>query len=79
MPPVWLGLALLRYGIEIDNASATIGGTGAGEGNVIAASTGVEFGGNPALGHSTGTVQGNFIGTDATGTIGAKLGERRRA
>lgn len=61
-------------GILINNASATIGGLGAGEGNVIAANTGIEFSGNPALGRSTGTVQGNFIGTDAPGTTALNLG-----
>jgi hypothetical protein len=61
-------------GIEIDNASATIGGTNPGEGNVIAAFTGIRFGGNPALGHSSGTAEGNFIGTDATGMTALNLG-----
>ncbi|MGI8957285.1 MAG: beta strand repeat-containing protein [Chthoniobacterales bacterium] len=61
-------------GISITNASATIGGTNPGERNVIAAPTGILFGGNPALGHSTGTVQGNFIGTDATGTTALNFG-----
>ncbi len=62
-----------NQGINLSNGSATIGGTNPGEGNVIAAFTGIEFGGNPALGHSTGTVQGNFIGTDATGTVALNL------
>ena len=61
-------------GIEVDNGSATIGGTNPGEGNVIVAFTGIVFGGNPALAHSSGTVQGNFIGTAATGTTALNLG-----
>jgi hypothetical protein len=56
-------------GVSISNASATIGGTNPGEGNVIAANTGIIFGGNPSLGHSSGTVQGNFIGLDTTGDV----------
>ena len=54
-------------GVSIDNGSGTIGGTNPNERNVIAAMTGIRFGGNPALGHSSGMVQGNFVGTDATG------------
>ena len=62
-------------GVSINNASATIGGTNPGEGNVIvAASSGIFFGGNPALGHSTGTAQGNFVGTDASGMTALNLG-----
>jgi uncharacterized repeat protein (TIGR01451 family)/CSLREA domain-containing protein len=61
-------------GIQVSNAFATIGGTTAGAGNVIVGFTGVRFGGNPALGHSSGTVQGNFIGTDVTGTVALNLG-----
>jgi hypothetical protein len=61
-------------GISINNALATVGGTSQGEGNVIASFTGIDFNGNPALGHSTGTVQGNFIGTDATGMTALNFG-----
>ncbi len=62
-------------GISVSNSLATtIGGIAPGEGNVIVAGTGVQYSGNPALGRSTGTVQGNFIGTDATGTTALNLG-----
>ena len=61
-------------GVSINNASATVGGTDPGEGNVIVAFNGIIFGGNPALGHSTGTVQGNLIGTDAGGMTALNLG-----
>lgn len=61
-------------GIEIDNASATIGGANPGESNVIAAFTGIRLGGNPALGHSTGLIEGNFIGTDVTGMKALNFG-----
>ena len=61
-------------GINVSNAFATIGGTNTGEGNVIVALTGINFGGNPANGHSSGTVQGNVIGTDAAGTTALNLG-----
>lgn len=67
-------LGSLFFGITLANGGATIGGTNAGEGNVIVARGGIEFGGNPALGHSTGAVQGNFIGTDVTGRVALNLG-----
>jgi CSLREA domain-containing protein len=57
-------------GIDVVNASGNvIGGPNAGEGNVITGFNGITIGGNPALARSSGTVvQGNFIGTDVTGT-----------
>src|SRR3954468_6679836 len=61
-------------GILISNTSATIGGPLPGDRNVIVGSTGVAFSGNPASGHSTGEVRGNFIGTDVTGTVALNLG-----
>ncbi len=61
-------------GIAVDNGSATVGGINPGERNVVVAHAGIRFGGNPALGHSTGTVQGNFIGTDVTGMIALNPG-----
>lgn len=61
-------------GIQIDNASATIGGVNPGERNVIASFTGIRLGGNPALGHSAGLIEGNFIGTDATGMTALNFG-----
>jgi hypothetical protein len=63
-----------NFGVFVGNGSATIGGTNPGEGNVIVALNGIEFGGNPALGHSTGLAQGNFIGTDATGMTSLSAG-----
>jgi FG-GAP-like repeat len=54
-------------GVEIDSSSGnTIGGTGAGTADVISgnAISGVEL-----EGASDNLVEGNFIGTDATGTI----------
>ena len=60
-------------GVLVNNGSATVGGTNPGEGNVIVADTGITFGGNLALAHSIGTVQGNFIGTDAAGTTALNL------
>jgi IPT/TIG domain/S-layer homology domain len=51
-------------GIQASGSDHTIGGTGAGDGNVIGgAEPGILLGGT---GH---TVQGNFLGTDTTGTI----------
>lgn len=61
-------------GIAVANASATIGGNTTLPSNVIVAHTGIDFGGNPALGHSSGTVRSNFIGTDASGTKALNLG-----
>ncbi|HEY7036707.1 MAG TPA: hypothetical protein VH482_35595, partial [Thermomicrobiales bacterium] len=66
-------------GIEINAANVTVGGSAPGAGNVIAASLGNPpsiqggiffFGG----GGSGAVIQGNFIGTDQTGTI--NLGNR---
>jgi hypothetical protein len=63
-----------QQGVGINNGSATVGGMNPGEGNVIVASTGIAFAGNPALSRSSGTAQGNFIGTDVTGMISLKGG-----
>jgi hypothetical protein len=52
-------------GIGLYGLANTIGGTAAGAGNVIAAST--EYGLNIGGGDGS-TVEGNFIGTDKTGT-----------
>ena len=57
-------------GIGISTASANlVGGTTAGAGNVISANNGwgIFLVGNTASGN---TIQGNFIGTDPTGTVG---------
>jgi hypothetical protein len=62
-----------NIGIWISNASAVVGNATNSPANVIVAGTGIEVGGNPALGHSTATIQGNFIGTDATGTKALNL------
>jgi hypothetical protein len=61
-------------GIEISAANVTVGGSAAGAGNVIAASAGdlpsvaggIFFFG---AGGAGAVIQGNFIGTDPTGTI----------
>ncbi len=57
----------VNVGVFVNNGFALIGGTNSGEGNVIVGNTGILVGGNPALSRSTAIVQGNFIGTDATG------------
>ena len=62
--------------VSINNTSAMIGGSLPGERNVIVGGTGVNFGGNPAQGHSSGEVRGNYIGTDATGTVALNLGNQ---
>ena len=61
-------------GIEISAASVTVGGSAAGAGNVIAASAGdpPSIGGGIfffGTGGAGAVIQGNFIGTDPTGTI----------
>ena len=63
--------AQFSSGIDISNAHANVvGGANPGEGNVIAAFTGVNVSGNPALARSTANViKGNRIGTDVTGTV----------
>jgi hypothetical protein len=55
-------------GINIRSGSNTIGGTAAGAGNVISANSerGIEISGNSA---SSNLIQGNYIGTDVTGTV----------
>lgn len=68
------GVGSPTYGVFIGNGSATVGGTNPGEGNVIVALNGIEFGGNPALAQSSGLAQGNFIGTDATGMTSLNAG-----
>ena len=51
-------------GIQASGSDLTIGGTSAGDGNVIGgAAPGISLGG------SDSTVYGNFLGTDTTGTI----------
>jgi parallel beta-helix repeat protein len=59
------------YGIRIDSDVATnnlIGGSGAGQGNIIAGSdkSGIEIGG---LATTSTLILGNFIGTNAAGTL----------
>jgi hypothetical protein len=55
-----------EYGVECNDFNNTIGGSSAGAGNVIAFNA---FGGIGTEGGCSGlVVQGNFIGTDATGT-----------
>ena len=58
-------------GIVVSNAFAiVIGGANPGEGNVITGFQAIILGGNPAHAQTNGTVvQGNFIGTDVTGSL----------
>src|SRR5262249_14595297 len=67
---VALGNTGAGISLASDAANDTIGGTAAGAGNVIAGNTGqgVDFplGAVPSTGS---VVQGNFIGTDATGAL----------
>ncbi len=62
-----------RHGLVIyDGVNNTqVGGTGAGEGNVISGNTqsGVVIDGNSNLATSNNTFEGNYIGTDVTGTF----------
>ena len=64
-------LGNLNYGVVIDgNASgATIGGTSPAARNVISgnATHGISMGGDAGTGGTAHLIQGNFIGTDATG------------
>ncbi len=54
--------------ILADGARTLIGGTNAGEGNVISANTGIGIS-TTGNGGSTNWIAGNWIGTDATGTL----------
>ena len=67
-------LGNLNYGFLVDANGSTIGGSAAGAGNVISANA---IDGISISGGVTGVViQGNFIGTDATGTFA--LGNQNR-
>ncbi len=61
-------------GISLAGPGNTVGGTGAGEGNLISGNevNGVNFFGENAAGN---LVQGNYIGTDATGSFALGNGE----
>ncbi len=62
--------SLMSQGIAIQVGSNTIGGTAAGQGNVVAnAGYGIGIGGG-----SDNLIQGNLIGTDPTGTVGVIVG-----
>ena len=62
-----------RYGVVLyDGANNTmIGGSGAGEGNLISgnADSGVIIDGNSNAATTSNTIAGNLIGTDITGTL----------
>jgi CSLREA domain-containing protein len=62
-----------RYGIVVYNgpANTQIGGTGAGEGNVISSNPGggIVIDGNGVASTSGTMIQGNFIGTNASSTL----------
>src|SRR5262249_54025112 len=53
-------------GVELQGSGNTIGGSAAGAGNII---SGNLAGGIRINGTSSNVVQGNFIGTDVTGTV----------
>lgn len=74
MPPGQLGRwarSVSEVGLRFDGASGNvIGGTSLGAGNVISATLGfgVEIGDSASTGN---LIEGNLIGTDATGTLAA--------
>jgi len=61
-------------GVVVYSAGNTVGGTEAGAGNLVSGNlnNGVDFFGENATGN---TVQGNWIGTDVTGTVALGNGE----
>jgi hypothetical protein len=65
-------LGLSQSAMDISGTNHTIGGPNPGDGNVLA---GASFYQGLALGGSGHVVQGNFIGTDVTGTL--ELGNHR--
>ncbi len=62
------GATAMQYGIFVSGSSNTIGGTASGSGNVISGNTGngIQFSGGSATGNA---VEGDYIGTDVTGTL----------
>ncbi len=69
-----------RHGMVLYDGVATtqIGGTGAGEGNVVSANTeqGIHINGNSNAATANNIIEGNFVGTDATGTVARGNGTR---
>ena len=63
-------------GINVDSPAVTIGGTSAGARNIISnnGGIGIVLGNGPT--GSSAVVQGNHIGTDATGTVAMGNGDR---
>jgi uncharacterized repeat protein (TIGR01451 family) len=62
-----------KSGVEIQGSNYLVGGTAAGEGNVVSGNAGdgvlISIGNWTGARSTANTVQGNFIGTDASGTF----------
>jgi hypothetical protein len=60
-----------QTGVVVNNAAATIGGTGASDGNTISGNLGdgIDVTNQNGAGSPPVTIQGNRIGTDATGAV----------
>ncbi len=65
-----------NQGINLDSNNVTIGGSAPGAGNVISANGGIGLVLGSSAGSMVAIVQGNLIGTDASGTIAMGNGDR---